>query len=182
VGLAYGGLFAFISGSSFVLMGVYGLTPVQFGLSFAFGVLGFISGTIIAQRKVGRWGLDKVIGLGVLCLAGGGLMMLALVLIGTGSSLEITVPMALYAAGVGLTMPQGQAAAMMPFPERAGAASSLLGLCQMSFAALVGLLIGQLLTGSALPLPALITVIGVAALALFHFSGAARSQGRKGAA
>jgi DHA1 family bicyclomycin/chloramphenicol resistance-like MFS transporter len=56
---------------------------------------------------------------------------------------------------------------MMPFPERAGAASSLLGICQMSFAALVGLLTGQLLKGSALPLPALIAAIGLAALAVF---------------
>jgi DHA1 family bicyclomycin/chloramphenicol resistance-like MFS transporter len=174
VSLAYGGLFAFISGSSFVLMNVYGLTPVQFGLSFALGVMGFISGTIIAQRVVKRLGLDGVIRLGVICLAGGGVIMLALTIIGTGSSLEITLPMALYAIGVGLTMPQGQAAAMMPFPERAGAASSFLGLCQMLFAAFVGLLIGQVLTGSALPMPIVITVIGVAALALFQLTRGVR--------
>jgi DHA1 family bicyclomycin/chloramphenicol resistance-like MFS transporter len=167
VSLAYGGLFAFISGSSFVLMGVYGLSPVAFGLSFAFSVLGFISGTILAQRLVKARGLDGVIRLGVMCLAGGGTLMLALTAIGTGSSLEITVPMALYAMGVGLTMPQGQAAAMMPFPDRAGSASSCLGLCQMILAACVGLLMGRVLTGSALPLPIIITVIGVAALVLF---------------
>ncbi len=167
VSLAYGGLFAFISGSSFVLMGIYGLSPVQFGFSFAAGVLGFIAGTIVAQKLVMRRGLDGVMFLGVLCLSGGGALMLALTLAGTGSSLEITLPMAIYAAGVGLTMPQGQAAAMMPFPGRAGTASSFLGICQMTFAACVGLLIGRLLTGSALPLPAVITLIGVAALVLF---------------
>ncbi len=178
VGLAYGGLFAFISGSSFVLMGVYRLTPIQFGLSFALGVLGFIAGTIVAQRLVGRLGLDGVIRLGVLCLAGGGALMTALALIGTGSSLEISGPMALYAAGVGLTMPQGQAAAMMPFPERAGSASSLLGLCQMTFAAFVGLLVGRLLAGgAALPLPIVITAIGLAAMALFFTTRRLRAAG-----
>lgn len=175
VSLAYGGLFAFISGSSFVLMNIYKLAPVQFGLSFALGVLGFIGGTIIAQRMVKRLGLDGVIRLGVVCLAGGGVIMLLLTLIGTGTSLEITLPMALYAMGVGLTMPQGQAAAMMPFPERAGAASSFLGLCQMLFAAFVGLAIGQLLTGSALPLPMVISAIGVAALVLFHLTRGMRA-------
>lgn len=175
VSLAYGGLFAFISGSSFVLMNIYGLTPVQFGLSFALGVLGFISGTIIAQRFVKKLGLDGVIRLGVMCLAGGGTIMLLLTLIGTGSSLEITIPMGLYAMGVGLTMPQGQAAAMMPFPERAGAASSFLGLFQMLFAAFVGLLIGRLLSDSALPLPIVITVIGVAALLLFQLTRGVRT-------
>ncbi len=182
VSLAYGGLFAFISGSSFVLMGIYGLSPIQFGFSFALGVVGFITGTIVAQKLVLRRGLDGVIRLGVMCLAGGGALMLALTLIGTGSSLEISLPMAIYAAGVGLTMPQGQAAAMMPFPDRAGTASSFLGICQMTFAAFVGLLIGRVLTGSALPgsalpMPLVITAIGMAALLLFVATRGIRAKG-----
>jgi DHA1 family bicyclomycin/chloramphenicol resistance-like MFS transporter len=72
-------------------------------------------------------------------------------------------------------MPQGQAAAMMPFPERAGSASSFLGICQMSFAALLGLLTGQLLKGSALPLPLLTAAIGLAALAVFIATRNARA-------
>src|SRR6478736_5211725 len=59
--LAYGGLFAFISGSSFVLIDIHGLTPVQYGLSFSLVVLGFILGTILAQRLVARRGMDGVI-------------------------------------------------------------------------------------------------------------------------
>ena len=51
--------------------------------------------------------------------------------------------MAIYALGVGLTMPQAMASAMMPFPDRAGAASSLLGICQMTFAALLGIASGR---------------------------------------
>lgn len=173
--LAYAGLFAFISGSSFVLMGVYGLSPVGYGLSFSFGVLGFIAGTILAQRLVGRRGLDGVIGLGVACLAGGGVAMLLCVATGFGASLGVTVPMALYACGIGLVMPQAQAQAMMPFPERAGAASSFTGLCQMLFSACVGLLVGALLRGSALPLPAVMAVLGVSALALFQASARLRA-------
>jgi len=173
--LAYAGLFAFISGSSFVLMGVYGLSAPVYGLSFGCAVLGFILGTIIAQRLVGRRGLDGVIALGVACLAGGGLAMLAFVATGFGGPFGVIGPMALYACGIGLTMPQAQAAAMMPFPERAGAASSLTGLCQMLFAACVGLLVGHLLEGSALPLPAVMSVIGVATLILFHASAGIRA-------
>lgn len=91
-------------------------------------------------------------------------MMLA-VLFGPGSALEIMLPMTLYTMGVGLVMPQSMAGAMTPFPERAGAASSLLGLIQMTMAALVGTLLGQMLDwGSALPLPALILVLGGSAL------------------
>lgn len=170
--LAYAGLFSFISGSSFVLIGVYKLTPLVYGFSFAFGVLGFISGTIIAQRYVGRLGLDTIIGFGTACLCGGGIVMLLAVMImgqepGLVPSLAITLPMAIYAMGVGLVMPQAMASAMMPFPERAGAASSLVGLCQMTLSAFVGLSVGYLLTGSALPLPGMVALIGTLALLLF---------------
>ncbi|HEV7256428.1 MAG TPA: multidrug effflux MFS transporter [Bosea sp. (in: a-proteobacteria)] len=166
--LAYGGLFAFISGSSFVLIGIHGLTPVQYGLSFAFCVLGFILGTIIAQRLVARRGMDAVIALGVRCLAAGGLAMLICVLTGFGGPFGVVVPMAIYICGVGLTMPQSQASAMMPFPDRAGAASSFTGLCQMLFSACVGLLVGHALKSGALPLPLVVAAIGVTALVLFH--------------
>lgn len=176
--LAYAGLFSFISGSSFVLIGIYGLTPPVYGLSFGCVVLGYILGTILAQRLVGPRGLDGVIALGVACLAGGGIAMLVCVASGFGGPLGVIVPMAVYACGVGLTMPQSQAAAMMPFPDRAGAASSFTGLCQMLLSGCVGLLVGHLLKASALPLPLVMSAIGVAALALFRASSATRAQKR----
>jgi DHA1 family bicyclomycin/chloramphenicol resistance-like MFS transporter len=115
-------------------------------------------------------GMDGTIAIGVACLAGGGFLMLALMVIGTGSSLEVTVPMALYAMGVGLVLPQANASAMMPFPDRAGAASSLQGLVQMSFAAIVGATLGHFLDASALLMPVFISVMGIAALLVFHQS------------
>ena len=176
--LAYAGLFAFISGSSFVLIGIYGLTPPVYGLSFGCMVLGYILGTILAQRLVGSRGLDGVIALGVICLAAGGLAMLVCVASGFGGPFGVILPMALYACGVGLTMPQSQAAAMMPFPDRAGAASSLTGLCQMLLSGCVGLLVGYLLKASALPLPLVLSAIGVATLVLFRASAATRAAGK----
>ena len=176
--LAYAGLFAFISGSSFVLIGIYGLSPPVYGLSFGCMVLGYILGTILAQRLVGSRGFDGVIALGVICLAAGGLTMLACVATGFGGPFGVILPMALYACGVGLTMPQSQAAAMMPFPDRAGAASSLTGLCQMLLSGCVGLLVGYLLKASALPLPLVLSAIGVATLVLFRASTATRAAGR----
>lgn len=173
--LAYGGLFAFISGSSFVLQGVYGLAELPYAFSFAFMVLGFIGGTFLAQRVVGRLGLDGTIRLGVMALALGGGTMLVLVALGAPTSFAVTGPMAIYALGVGLTMPQSMASAMMPFPDRAGAASSLLGICQMTFAAFLGIGLGQALGASALPLPIAIAGTGGTALALFLTTGRART-------
>lgn len=172
--LTYGGLFAFISGSSFVLQGFYGLDELAYAFSFAFMVGGFIAGTTLAQRVVGRRGLDGTIRLGVASLAAGGILMLLLVGLGLPTSLAVTGPMTVYALGVGLTMPQAMASAMMPFPDRAGAASSLLGICQMTFAAVLGIGLGQALGASALPLPAVVAATGVLALVLFSITETAR--------
>jgi DHA1 family bicyclomycin/chloramphenicol resistance-like MFS transporter len=172
--LTYGGLFAFISGSSFVLQGIYRLSELAFAFSFATVVVGFIGGTALAQRLVGPRGLDGTIRLGVASLAAGGALMLVLVAAGVPSSFAITGPMAVYGLGVGLTMPQAMASALMPFPDRAGAASSLLGICQMTFAAILGIALGQNLGGSALPLPAAIAMTGVLALLVFSMTGRAR--------
>jgi MFS transporter, DHA1 family, multidrug resistance protein len=178
--LAYGGLFAFISGSSFVLQGFYGLSELAFAFSFSFMVIGFMAGTLLAQQVVWRLGLDGTIGLGVTALALGGVLMLALVALGVPSSLAVTGPMALYAVGVGLTMPQSMASAMGPFPDRAGAASSLLGLCQMTFAAILGIGLGLALGQAALPLPIAIAGSGAAAFALFQATKRRRAAGAPG--
>ena len=178
--LAYGGLFAFISGSSFVLQGFYGLSELAYAFSFSFMVIGFMAGTLLAQQVVWRLGLDGTIGLGVTALALGGVLMLALVALGVPSSLAVTGPMALYAVGVGLTMPQSMASAMGPFPDRAGAASSLLGLCQMTFAAILGIGLGLALGQAALPLPAAIAGSGAAAFALFQATKRRRAAGAPG--
>ena len=101
------GLFAFISGSSFVLQGVYGLARAALRALLRLRRAAASSlGTTLAQRLVGRRGLDGTIALGVVALAAGGAIMLVLVLLGVPTSFAVTAPMAIYTLGVGLTMPQ----------------------------------------------------------------------------
>jgi MFS transporter, DHA1 family, multidrug resistance protein len=99
-------------------------------------------------------------------------------LIGTGSSLEVTLPMALYAAGVGLVLPQANAGSMMPFADRAGAASSLQGLLQMSLAALVGAGLGQLLDITIYAMPAFVAIAGGATVLIYKFGKSAMEPRR----
>ena len=96
--------------------------------------------------------------------------MLGAFLFGPVSPFVILLPMMLYTLGVGLVMPQSMAGAMSPFPERAGAASSMLGLMQMIFAAFGGLLLGHLLDLGAWPLPVMIATLGLAAFCRSTFS------------
>jgi DHA1 family bicyclomycin/chloramphenicol resistance-like MFS transporter len=177
--IGFAGLFAYISTSSFILQTVYGLSEIAYGAAFAIGVIGFIGGTLAAGPMVKARGLDGAIGVGAAALAFGGLLMLGLVLLGPKSPASVVAPMMIYMFGVGLVMPQAMASALQPFPERAGAASSLVGFTQMAFGAVVGIGIGRTLDAphGLLALPIAVALFGVATLAIFLATARARRGG-----
>ena len=174
--LSFAGLFAWISGASFVLQDLYGLTPFAFGFAFAIGSLGYMTGSTLSAHLAGRLGLDGIIGLGGCACATGGLCMIAVVALGFTSAASLVLPMAVYLAGMGMVLPQSIAGAMTPFPERAGAASSLLGFVQQSVAAVFGALVGVLLGQSAWPLAGAVAIAGCATLALWVTTRAVRHR------
>lgn len=164
---SYAGLFAWISGASFVLQNLYGLSPFAFGIAFALGSVGYMIGATIAARLVMRLGIDGMLGVGAATLAAGGLGMVAAVALGFVSAASLVLPVAVYLAGLGMVLPQAIAGALTPFPERAGAASSLLGFIQQSIAALCGALVGWLLGENAWPLAAAVATMGCATLVIW---------------
>ena len=163
---AFAGLFAFISGSSFVFQEVYGLSPRIYGLSFTIMVAGYISGTLIGARLTMRLGLDRVIDLGGLLLLLGGAVMALMTGLDLAGAWNIILPMAIYSAGVGMVLPQCMAGALTPFPEKAGTASSLLGFLQTLSGAGAGILAGHNLQSGAWGLAVLIAMLGGSAFLL----------------
>lgn len=161
----YAGLFAFISGSSFVFIEVLGLPPHLFGLCFATAVTGYIAGTIFSARTVMRLGIERMVLTGTAICALGGVTMAVMALIGIQTVWAVLLPMMLFTAGVGLVMPNSMAGAIGPFPTMAGAASALLGFTQMTIAALVGVAVGAAFDGTTRPMAVTIAVAGVSALA-----------------
>jgi DHA1 family bicyclomycin/chloramphenicol resistance-like MFS transporter len=170
------GLFAWISGASFVLQDLYGLSALEFGVAFALGSAGYMLGTVLAAAIVTHIGLDRTIGLGGLALAGGGLAMVGAVMLGLTSPASLVLPAALYLAGLGLAMPQGFAGAMSPFQDRAGAASSLVGFVQQTSAAALGAIVGHTLGQTAWPLAVAIAAMGCLTLVIWMFSRGIRAQ------
>ena len=173
---SFAGVFAWISGSSFVLQEVYGLSALSFGLAFAAASGGYLAGTAIAARFVTRVGLDRTIGIGALALAIGGIAAVVPLAIGSTSAIPLVAAMALYAVGMGLTQPQTIAGALMPFPERAGAASSLVGVSQMTVAAIAGIGVGHALGSSAWPVAWPLAVAGCLTLLLWFVSRGVRAR------
>jgi DHA1 family bicyclomycin/chloramphenicol resistance-like MFS transporter len=159
--LAYGGIFSFISGSSFVFVEIVGLSPPVYGLCFGAVVLGYMAGTLAGGRLTRRLGIEWMVRNGGYVSAAGGLALLLAVLAFGASVPGILLPTVFYMAGTGLVLPNAMAGAIGPFPRLAGTAAALLGFIQMGAAALIGAAIGHLADSTARPMGAAIALCGL---------------------
>lgn len=176
---SYAGLIVWITSASFVLQDLYGLTPFRFGVVFALGALGYMAGSTFAARMVTHLGLNAIVGLGSGALVIGGTAMLGALAFLPSSELALVVGAATYIAGLGMVLSQSIAGALSPFPERAGAASSLFGFCQQSVAAGGGALIGVLMSHSAWPVAIMVAAFGCVTLVLWFVTRATRLKAVK---
>jgi DHA1 family bicyclomycin/chloramphenicol resistance-like MFS transporter len=163
-GLAFAAMFAYISGSPFVLQERYGLSPQAFSAVFATNGVG-----IVAAAQLSGWLADRVAprrvlraGLVVSCTGAAGLLIA--VLGGTGLALVLP-PLFLVVASVGLILPNSAALAMSGWPPSvAGSASSLLGLIQFVIGGAVSPLVGIAGPDTAVPMATAIALLAGGAL------------------
>lgn len=149
----YGGLFTLLAGSSFVYMGMLGLTPTQYGMAMASGSASYVIGTFFCRRWLLRLGLVGAVRRGAWFSLVGGLGMLACSLSPALASVPLVlVSQWLFAFGHGIHQPCGQTGAVGPFPQMAGVASALAGCLLALIAFGVGLWLGQSMDGSLRPL------------------------------
>jgi DHA1 family bicyclomycin/chloramphenicol resistance-like MFS transporter len=160
-------MFAFHSGSSFVLITLLGFGPEVFGLFFSFVIGGYFVGTLVSARLTVRLGIYRLVALGIVVCAGSGGLMLALVLAGPTSAVAILIPQFAFMFGIGLILPNAIAGALGPFPDKAGAASALLGFTQQTGGGAMVVLLAVLVDGTAVPMAGCIFAGALLSLACF---------------
>jgi DHA1 family bicyclomycin/chloramphenicol resistance-like MFS transporter len=152
VSATYGGLFLLLAGSSFVYIGVLGLSPWGYGLAMASASLSYMAATFYCRRLLARHGLAGAVRRGALFTLAGGLGMAGLALADQRELAGVLLAHWLYNFGHGIHQPCGQAGAVGPFPRMAGVASALAGFLLALVAFAVGLWLGRALDGSLRPL------------------------------
>jgi MFS transporter, DHA1 family, multidrug resistance protein len=165
-GCTFGGLFAMLAASSFVFIGMLGVGRFAFGLVLASMSLAYILGTFLCRRLLARYGLRGAVRRGAWFTLIGGASMALLSLAGVRGVWAILVPQYIYAIGHGVHQPCGQAAAVGPFPDKAGTAASLSGFVMTVTALGVGLWIGQALGDDVYPLTLGVGAFSVAVAAV----------------
>lgn len=173
-GLSFAALFAYVSGSPFVLQQVYGASPQQFSMFFALNALGL---TVLAQvggRLSGRVRPARLIFTGLVLALAGGVLMLVSATTGLGLA-GIVAGLFVMMAGQGLVLPATGALALAGQPPQvAGSASALLGVLQFAFGAGAAPLVGLAGAGTATPMAAV--VLGLVAVATVTFTVLGRNR------
>ena len=142
--LNFGALFAYITGSSLVLIGVLGVTKRTYGLLFACSSLGLMTGSI-SNARLSRRGVPHLtlVTWGMAAITGTAVIMLGLSLAGVVSVLAI-VPLAVVGfVGHGMVRPNVVQGALEPVPQVAGVASALMSAIQMVTGASVSALVSS---------------------------------------
>lgn len=159
---AMAGMFAYIAGSPFVLIDIFGIAPSHYGLYFALNAVGLITASQVNGLFLRRHGPSAVLRAALWMPFLGGLALLAASLVGIslpvfmlGSFVVIT--------SIGWIMPNAMASALTTHGQTAGSAAALIGAMQYLLATLVGAGVGLLHDGSVAPLALVMAICGCAA-------------------
>lgn len=165
-GISIAGMFAYIAGSPFVFIKLYGVPAEHFGWLFGTNAAGFILVAQINARLLSRRGPAYLLARFVWVYLAAGLSLLAVSSLKTVELWPLLIPLFVCIASLGCIIPNASACAMSGQGARAGSASALLGCLQFSVAAGAAFLVGLLHDGSAMPMAMVITLCGVLAVTI----------------
>ena len=160
-GIAIAGMFAYIAGSPFVFIKLYGVPAEHYGWLFGTNAAGFILMAQVNARLLSRRGPAFLLARAVWLYLAAALVLLAVAAWHPDALWPLLVPLFVCIASLGCIAPNASACAMSGQGARAGSASALMGCLQFSVAAGAAALVGLLHDGSAVPMALVISLCGV---------------------
>lgn len=182
-GLSFAAMFAYISGSPFVVEQVYRLSPQEFSFMFGANALGLILLGQLNGRLVGRVRTIVLLRAGLVQCAAGGTTLLVVTLLELGFW-PTAACLWFVVASIGLVTPNATALALADHGDNAGTASAFLGVTQFLIGGVVAPLTGPhgaSLMAETLPMALVVAVMGVAALGAHAVLGGRRGDGVRAA-
>ncbi|MEU0082034.1 multidrug effflux MFS transporter [Micromonospora tulbaghiae] len=171
-GFAFAGLFAYISGSSFVFQDVFGVSAAVFSVIFGVNALALVAVGQANARLLDRFTPRRLL---VTTLVVGLVTAVGVLTGALAGSLAVTaVALFAFVGSLGMVMPNSTALALDAHARHAGTAAALMGGIQSVVGALAAPLVGLGGEGSALPMA--VVLAGAAFLSLTAVLTMARSR------
>ena len=165
-GVAMAGMFAYIAGSPFVFIELYGVPPEHYGWLFGSNAAGFVIMAQVNAHLVLRGGPVLWLQRMILVYLASALSLLLLAWLQPSQLWSLMIPLFICVASLGCVLPNATACAMAGQGRHAGSASGLLGSMQFTVAASASALVALLHDGSAVPMALVIALCGASACAL----------------
>ena len=161
------GFLFFVGAAPYVMEEAYGSRPSVYGFYFMPLAATYMVANVACGKMTSRFGARRLIIFGGSSTIAA--MAIGLVVMGTGvaSPLALIVPALFHSIGAGLSVPNAVAGAVGAAPDRAGAASGLLGFIQFLTAAVTTQIAGFLPHDVAAPILAGMTVLATIGLSGF---------------
>ena len=165
-GLIFGGFFAYMSASPFVLQDIYGLSAQEYSYSFAINATGVLVAVYIAERLAGRLSEGSILKFFLSLSFLASLLLLAAIPL-NGHIFLILLAFFLIFSCMGVISMMCNSLGMQSQDKNAGSASALLGLVPFILGAITAPLVGIGGGSTALPMAVIIMLCNVGALVSF---------------
>ena len=137
-GMAFSGMFCFLTSGSLVYIGIYGVSPEHFGYFFIMNITIMIAMTVFNRQYVLKWGSERMLQFGIL------LQLLAGIWLIITASLELGLwPMAIgvsvFVGMISLIISNSSAAILDHYPQMAGTANAVAGTARFGLASIIGI-------------------------------------------
>lgn len=167
-GFVMAGMFAYISGSPFILQNIFGVSPQMFSLLFGINSIGIIIAGQITGRLAGRIPEKKLLVTGLSLSFIGGILLLIMIVIG-GGLYSVLLPLFVVVSSVGIVGTSSFSLAMQDQAKAAGSAAALIGVLSFIFGGLMAPIVGIGGSYTALPMGITIAITEGAAVLSYFF-------------
>ncbi|HIW31239.1 MAG TPA: multidrug effflux MFS transporter [Candidatus Paenibacillus intestinavium] len=168
-GFVMGSMFAYISGSSFVLQGIYGMSVREYSLTFGINGLGIVLAGQCAGRLAHKFSPRSMLVTG-LSMSGTGAILLLIAVFADLTLPFVVTGLFLVVSSVGLINTTSASLALEKQGERAGSASAVLGTTSFLFGGIVAPIVGLGGEGTAVPMVVTIALMISCAWIFYRFS------------
>jgi len=168
--LAAAGLFAYLAGSPFVFMKLFGTTEQQYGGIFALIAAGLITSSQLNNQLLKKYSSQQIVKVTLTIQALAGVVLFLATTMGLLNLYGTIALIFIFLSCQGFNFPNSSALSMAPFTNHAGSASALLGAIQMGLGALASAVVGMFTPHNAMPLTGVMAACVVTAWLLLMFS------------
>lgn len=161
--LIQAGFFAYIAGSSFIFISLYGMSPSSFSLIFAINAIGMVGGSQLSPRFLHWFSSGAIIRTALFIN-----IIIAATLLWLEKEGQLTLPMMssglfLLIFAMAVVLPVNGMMALDAYEDMSGTAAALMGAMQFAAGSLASFIVGVMADGTAKPMLLSIALCGCAA-------------------